>query len=293
MISKVKSTLLALSIVLSANLLAEDQKPDMFIISDDNSRIYLFGTMHILPGDLDWLKPSIRDALTESELLLMELDMDDPAIIGQLMSLMTQNLFRMSGEPLSKLINTQDYATLVKALGSLQIPAEMVERIHPGMAILLLQSAIALEAGYAADAGAELQLMQIASSTGKPLVGLETPEQQLSIFLDADEQELLKVLSLTLSEYEQAKTEIGELLTAWLNDDKEALVGSTDEMKEVAPGLVKALMTNRNELWISQIRQYLQDDKEVFIAVGAAHLYGKSGLLELMKEAGKYSIKTQ
>jgi uncharacterized protein len=269
---------------------AEDKLPDLYQISDKDSSIFIFGTMHYLPKGTDWQKPIVKQQLQASDCFVMELDMADPAVGVRIMQSMQQHLLSKDDTQLSESLSNEEMNALTEALSRVNIPKPMIDKLAPGMAIILLQAAMAQGAGFEPGTGAELLLMQQATQVGLDISGLESPEEQLAIFIDADKAEAFAVLRDTLAQYQQAQQYLSELLEAWLADNSAKLIAGFSEMNEVAPMLTANLLVNRNIKWLPKLESYLAENKSAFIAVGAGHVVGDSGLIELLKAKG-YQVK--
>ena len=110
-------------------------------------------------------------------------------------------------------------------------------------------------------------------------------------FIDSADQ--IKFLDLTLEEMAEMQGETDALLAAWRTGNAAKLASILSEEYGVAPGLYATLVSDRNRRWIPQIEKLLKADKNYMVVVGALHIVGKNGLLDLLKAEGFTSHQLQ
>src|SRR5262249_2449578 len=138
--------------------------------------------------------------------------------------------------------------------------------------------------------GVDRYLAERASKSGKPISGLETFESQMSIFdgLSAREQE--SMLRETLEEMDQLQKSAERIVQAWLTGDTASLEESLLSGMRAYPDLYQRLLVARNRRWLPQIEALIKQGGNALIVVGAAHLVGKDGLIELLRQQG-YTVE--
>ncbi|MDB5713781.1 MAG: TraB/GumN family protein, partial [Sphingomonadales bacterium] len=155
-------------------------KPALWKVSDADTTIYLFGTIHILPKDLVWQSPKIDKAIRASDALMLEtvLDPDPAKTAAILMQLgMSPNL-----PPLLERVPADKRAVLQKVIDKSGVPLSVLDKFETWAAALTLASAGMKELDASPEYGAEKILTARFAADHKPVAGLETPTQQLGFF---------------------------------------------------------------------------------------------------------------
>ena len=244
---------------------------------------YVFGTMHLICASDIELSDSLKKAIQNSDNVYLELDMDD---MWQMMSAMMH--MNMKGDTtLSDLLSAEDYKKIqnyFKEHSSL-IPFSMMERYKP----LLIESIIMEQAKPCDNLIVIEQLvMEEAKKTGKDIKGLETFDYQLAIFdkipYKLQAQQLVKMVDDAKAGSNGGEDEIKILTDAY----REQQLNKMDELTKEDPSIgefADILLYDRNANWSKKLQE-LMPGSSLVIAVGAGHLPGKKGVLNLLREAG-------
>lgn len=262
---------------------AQAQGPALWKVSDDDSHIYLFGTMHVLPGGDDWLAGPVAAALEESEALVLEIDLDEA---GQLRSMALVGRLGMYGgdERLSQKMSEEEFAALTARIG---VPGAMVDRMRPWLAATTLVAQRMAQEGLDPEAGAERTLKAAAAKRGVDDEGLETLERQLSMLADAPEAEQIAMLQATLIGLDELAPMFDAMHEAWAAGDIDALAALVEEeMKLQAPEFHQKLLVDRNRAWTPLLAARLERDETAFVGVGAGHLVGADSVLTMLEAKG-------
>lgn len=267
----------------------QDINPAMWIVRDEDTTIYLFGTVHVLRPGLNWLKGDVKTAFDGSDELVLEvIEPSDPAVVQGIVSTMATN---PQGTTLRSLLTPPVLAKYEKTLGTLNIPAVALDQFEPWFASVTLTTVPLLMKGYDLNSGAEKVLAASAKQQGKPLGQLETIEQQLGIFDSLATSEQVAFLDVTLDGVPEVTTQIDALVDAWGKGDLVTLDNLLNEGIESYPGLYDALLTDRNANWVTWIKARMEQPGTVFMAVGAAHLVGKDSVQAQLAKAGIASTR--
>jgi uncharacterized protein len=205
---------LSLLLLLCGNALAH---PALWQAKIGNSTVYLFGTVHLLPNDTQWRFPALDQALTQSQSLYIELTDDDQANVTPLVLRYGID----SAHPLSSQLSESDNAALAKAAELAGLPGGVttLQPMKPWLAALTLSVAPLLKAGLDPAAGVDKQLKAQMASAGKPVLGLETAEQQIQFLADLPAPMQLGFLRDTLRDVQKTKQELLSLVDAWKQGD--------------------------------------------------------------------------
>lgn len=262
-----------------------DGKPDLWQVSDGDSSVWIYGTFHILPDGLDWQKEALAERIADADRIFFELDSDDPQLQLKTQQAMIPVAFA-PGSMLSSHLTEAEFQKLVNLMASLQLQEAQVEAARPWFAFLTGSVAALVQAGYNPESGVEETLSAIVAEQGKDIEGLETIDYQIGVLAGAPDEESIKVLKSTLAQLDDIETETERMLQAWLGDDYADLEAILNEGLSASPILYDRLLTERNKNWVPVIDGLLADNEKGFIAVGAGHLPGKEGVLQLLRDKG-------
>lgn len=263
---------------------AEGGGPALWVVSDADSTIYLFGTVHVLRPDTPWGSAKVDAAFDSASSVILEIsNPDDQAAIGPLIQQHGIDPTR----PLSSLLTAEEIAHLNVAAQSIGASAAALDPLRPWLVALSLSMAPLVKAGYDPQSGVELILKARAEAAGKSVDGLETIDEQVRILAGLPEDVQLDFLRATLEAYDDATEELDALVHAWSVGDVEAInrLGVV-EMREASEEIYQALLVRRNTDWADQIQTLLAGSGVTFIAVGSAHLAGDDSVQEILEDRG-------
>lgn len=267
---------------------AKQLKPALWKVADEDTTIYLFGTVHALPKGLVWLDGPVAQALDSSSELLTEIPEVTPA--DQQRTVLTKGL--LQGETLRSLMSDEDRAAYEARLAKLKIPAEAFDRFEPWLAGLTLAVMPYAMAGYGADSGVEAVLRKAALAKGKKLGALETVDFQLGLFDQLPRETQLKFLGEAVRDFDKSFAIIGTMTEEWGSGDPEGL-GKLMNQQMDDPDMAETLLYQRNRNWAAWIRKRLEQPGTVMIAVGAGHLAGANSVQAVLGRQGVASTRVQ
>jgi len=282
-----RRTLLLLSLLVGFAPAAALAAPALWRVSDADSSVWLFGSIHILDKDRDWRTPRFDAALAEADHVYFEivLDVDAYAAFTRLSLLYGRN---RDGRQLSDYLTGEQQERLQSYLDAHGLLREQFETMRPWMADLTLMAtslAAGGEVGMGTQAGVELLLLdEVAEDRRREL---ETPEIQFRLFASLPDEEQVNSLMRTIENASSPEQELDSVAELWHSGDVEALarlmnasMGSTDSP------LYRRLLTDRNRRWTTAIARMLADNEDAMIVVGAGHLAGPVGVPTLLSAAG-------
>lgn len=257
-------------------------QPALWKVSDDDTTIYLFGTIHLLPKGIEWYDGRVANAFEQSQELVTEI----PEVPQQKTMAVTMQLGALpAGQTLRGQMTPAERAKFEAALQSLSVPPTAFDQLKPWLASVAIMSIPLMRSGYSLDNGVEAQLDQRNKALGRPRLGLETLEYQLGIFDGLPNEAQKAYLFETVDALPVLTKEIAKMVEAWSKGDAQALAELlNDEMDD--PVLYKALLSDRNRNWSQWIDDRLDRPGTVFIAVGAGHLGGRDSVQEFLGKAG-------
>jgi uncharacterized protein YbaP (TraB family) len=260
-------------------------KPALWVVKDVDTTIYLFGTVHLMPKDADWHYPALDQALADSSTLYIEVTDDDPASMAALVLRHGMD----PGHPLSSQLSPSEAHRLSLLANKTGVPGGMqtLNMMRPWMAALTLAVTPLLKAGLAPEQGVDKQLKASMLGAGKPVLGLETAEQQIRFLADMPRAVELALLRSTMRDADKGPIKLTALIDAWKAGDADTIARiGNDDIRKLEPRLYQLLLVQRNEAWATKIATMLQQPGVVFIAVGAAHLAGPDSVQAHLEQLG-------
>jgi uncharacterized protein YbaP (TraB family) len=266
-------------------MVTTDADPALWVVKDKDTTIYLFGTIHVLKPGLSWFDEAVKTAFDKSDALVLEMVQPNPE---SMKGLVMSKGFTTSGPTLTEQLPEADRPVYLKALADMGVPAATFDRAKPWLVATNLSLLPLMKGGYAPDSGPENVLSVAAKTESKPILGLETPEQQIGYLADLPDPLQIKFLESTLKELPEAGKQMAEMVDAWSKGDPAKLGDIMNDGMKDTPELGKILLTDRNERWAQWIKNRLQTPGTVFIAVGAGHLAGEGSVQD---QLAKLKIK--
>ncbi len=165
--------------------------PALWKLADDDTTIYLFGTVHALPSGVEWYRGPIADALSQSDVLVTEIIMDD-SMPAKMQAQIAQKGLLPQGTTLSSLMDEQQLASYEAAMTKLGVPVQTFAPFEPWYAGMMVSMLPLLQQGYSPDQGVEAVLLK--NAEGKAKHALETIERQIDVFDTLPQQSQLRFL---------------------------------------------------------------------------------------------------
>jgi uncharacterized protein YbaP (TraB family) len=247
--------------------------------------VYLLGSVHVLPPDLNWRTQAINQALSRSDVLVFEVPQDQ-ASIAELDTLIQAKGYLPEGQSLRAQLHPAarpDYDAAVKASGL--VPA-MVDRERPWLAGLQLMFAQIAKLKFSVTSGVDSVLMADADKNHKEMRYLETIAEQFALLAPDDRTLEMQEFESGLKDLRDVAAGIEPMVKAWSAGDQAKLDrlinGDLDEFPEAR----KQLLDDRNRRWAPKIQAVLKEKHVFFVTVGAGHLTGPVGLPALLRKAG-------
>lgn len=258
--------------------------PALWVMKDDDTTIYLFGTVHVLKPGLSWFDDAVKDAFDKSDQLMLEMVLpeDQAAMASAAMPLAIDQ----SGKTLSSRLDADQLKSYQAALGSFGLKPGQLDMFEPWFAAMTLSVLPLGKLGYDPEQGAEKLLTRFAKDRGKPIVGLETLTEQLSFLDTLPEKAQVNYLNTVVRDIDKTGPMLDKLVMQWSKGDPEALAVTMNEGMADTPEVAKALLWDRNQRWADQLKARMDKPGTVFVAVGAGHLAGERSVQDYLKERG-------
>ncbi|HEY2032822.1 MAG TPA: TraB/GumN family protein [Rhizomicrobium sp.] len=260
--------------------------PALWAVHGPRGTAYLFGSIHILPPNMQWHTPKITAALKAADTFVFEIPMDDTTKT-QIANFVRDNAFLPKSESLPSLLNDEarkDYRDALAASGV--SPAMLVDK-RPWFAALVIDVGYMNQRHLSPDAGVDRQIYAEAVARDvKNFRALETPEEQFRLLMPDDRKLEVKEFDESLKEVLKDKGELGNMIDAWAHGDVKTLGHMMNAGLKADPRMEKALFEDRNAKWVDKIATMLNENHTYFITVGAGHLAGPKGVPAMLRAKG-------
>ena len=266
----------------SAAAAATGNGPALWKVADEDTTIYLFGTVHVLPKELEWYDATIDKALTGSDVIVTEIPMD-AASEAQMQEMTMKMGMLPAGTTLRSVLNAEQTAAYTEAMGKIGIPVEAFDPLKPWMAGLTFTVLPLMQQGYSPETGVEKVLLS--KVPGKQTGALETIEFQLGIFNGMDQDAQVKFMLEAAAGMGEAAPMLDRMVAEWVKGDADSLAAVMNEGM-TDPAVAEALLYSRNANWAEWIDARLDQPGSVFIAVGAGHLAGAKSVQDYLAQKG-------
>ena len=286
---KIRSGLAALGLAAAAftgaPAAAREAKPAMWQVSDRDTSIYLFGTVHLLPPGTQWRTAKLDKATREAGTLVVETIIDETnpqAFATELARLSV----RPGLPPIISRVPPEKQAALRAVIAKSGIPEAALNNMETWAAAFALLQLQFKEIGVSGSDGVELTLRRAFTAAGKRVEQLESNAQQLGFFDGLPEAAQRELLEGAIESPAKAKQQFDSMLAAWISGDVEAIGRTFNAEFQNSPELKEALLRRRNANWAYWLHSRLGQPGTVLVAVGAGHLAGQDSVLELLKARG-------
>lgn len=265
---------------------AKAAHPALWQVSDADTTIYLFGTIHLLPDNYQWRTTKFDQAVASSQQLVVETIVDDkdPTKIMSAMASLAFNAPNLP--PLIDRVSPDKRPALAEAIRKSGFPPKAFDRMETWAAAFILLGNQYREMNLKGDQGVEAVLRNSFSTAGKPIGELESNLEQFSFFDALPEKAQVSLLEGALANSDAADKEFSGMLRAWAAGDVTGIGRTFDRDLAGSPDLAQALIHKRNANWSRWIEQRMAQPGAVMIAVGAGHLAGTGSVIAMLKRDG-------
>jgi len=283
---------LALALAALSPLLALAQSgstPLLYEVRSATNTVYLFGTIHVGARRLYPLSAQVEQAFARARVLALEAD---PADTNDATAAMQQGMYA-APDSLAAHISPQLYAQLEAVLPRVGLPIEFARAMKPYLLAMSIAMMEVQRLGYDPALGLDAHFATRAHAEGKPIVELESMAQQMALFADLSPGIQEEMLHLAVDGVVSGgtATEVADLVKAWSTGDVDGIASSVlEELADLSPPAAEALRERlydrRNIAMAEKVTAMLAGSEPHFVAIGAGHLVGPTGLPELLRKQG-------
>lgn len=264
----------------------QDQKSFLWRVQSRTASAYILGSVHFLKKEMYPLSKKIENGSDQSDILVVEANINDISKIN--LQKLIESAFYPENDTLKKHVSTVTYELIKKELGGPGLSLQLINRQRPWFLALTLQALELLKLGFDPNYGVDKYFLSKAAGK-KKILELESVDDQINLFSkfsDAD-QELF--LLYTLKDLKALGQEVDKLINAWASGDAKGmesiLTKSLAEDGRIS-SIYEKLVYERNRNMVLRIEDFLRTEKTYFVVVGAAHLVGDKGMIEILRGKG-------
>ncbi|MEJ2457701.1 MAG: TraB/GumN family protein [Novosphingobium sp.] len=263
--------------------------PALWKVADDDTTIWLFGTIHILPENVAWYAGPVAKAFDASRELVTEIPIDKPQ---DSQAAILRKSLREDGKALRDTLDDKERAAYEAGMGSIGLPPQAFDKNDTWFAALMLTLIPLKVSGYNLESGVDTQIGTMAKVRQMEAEALESPDYQISLFDNLPQETQRRYLDEVVEALPTVKSDIDAMVTAWKAGKADDLANLLNEQED-DPYLRKVLLTDRNAHWAKWIEQRLKQPGTVFMAVGAGHLAGQGSVQDQLAQDGVSAERVQ
>ena len=265
--------------------LAQGSKGLLWAVETGHSTVFLLGSMHALSAGSYPLAEPIEEAYRRSKAVAFETDlgaMQGPDFQRKLM----QRALLPEGDSLKGHLSEDTFRRLSRYLTAAGLPEANFERFRPWMCALALAVFEYQRLGFSPQNGVDQHFYDLARRDGKRIIPFEPVDFQLGLLSELDKEDQDALVRQTLTELGATRDMAGELARAWQSGDAGLMEQLTQKSFGGFPRIYDTMITRRNRSWLPRVEELLQGREDALVIVGAAHLIGPDGLIELLRDKG-------
>jgi uncharacterized protein len=270
---------------LPAQELPRSSQTSLWKVASGNHNVYLLGSIHFLKEKNHPLPGSMEQAFEDAHVVVFEMDMEDAKGGNDQQLLLTKGMYP-PGRTLKAGIRKDTYDLLRTQLEVLGLDIQMFASFKPWFVTLTLLSVKLQMSGFDPAYGIDHYFLVKARKSQKEIMALETMAEQIDIFDGLSDSDQEALILQTLRDMDTMDAEIDRLVAAWREGDGEAMSGLILKSFRDYPVIYDRLILRRNKKWLDRIEQFMRQRENVLVIVGAGHLIGADGLVEMLKRKG-------
>lgn len=260
----------------------------LWTVSGPKGSAYLLGSLHFGKPEMFPLPAEITRAFDASQALVVETNINalDPAQIAKIVA---AKAMYTDGRTLSQVLTPATWQQLDKVMKEFGATAQLVDRQKAWFVSLTLTSLALKRFGFDENLGIDNHFMKLADKK-KPIIEMETFEQQLEFLNGFSEDEQEEMLKETFDDIEKGRAFLVETLNAWQAGDARKIDELLNEefrnTNKTDEHMYRVLITERNAAMVAKLDRLLNKGGKYFVVLGAAHFVGRDGIVELLRDKG-------
>lgn len=265
---------------------SENEKNFLWKVQSETNAIYILGSIHFMKKEMYPLSKKIEEAFEGSEVLTVEANIND---INQLdVRKFMETAFYADGNSLEKHISRETYALVQKEFQNAGIPSLLMNKQKPWFLALTLTSLKLMQLGFDPNYGLDAYFLSKASGT-KKIKELESMDYQIRLLSGFSDKDQETFLVYTLGNLNSLEKDVRTLEAAWKSGDTdamEALIMKSASSDVDMTVIYEKILYERNRNMSAKIEDFLKSREKYFVVVGAGHLVGKRGIIDILRQKG-------
>ncbi len=272
------------------HLFADNGQPDLWQVEQNGNASYLFGSIHLGSNDMYPLSDAIYKAYSNTEHLMVEIDLK-PEDEAKMLPLIQKYAFNPT-VPLEKRLSPEGLALYQQACQKQSLPCQQFSTYQAWFLSMQLSLMSMQKLGYKNELGIDKHFLTKAHQSKKNVISLESAQSQFKLLGSFDQQQQESML---LQSLQATKEDFVQLFDAWKAGDDDAMLTmfQADFEQSGAKAMYTALFDDRNINMTKQISNNIKANKSLFVVVGAGHIIGENGIVELLRKEGFKLVQIQ
>ena len=283
--------LLSVFFLLTTSVQAVNDRALFWRVQSGKATVYLLGSIHYADESFYPLREEIEQAFHASDHLVVEINIDAEKAT-RYRELIQQKGSYQGNSTIRDEISEETYRQLEYRLNHLGLSLNMVDKQKPGVLVLTLTAVQVMKMGFMPELGIDAHFLRRASDSNKNIIELETIDEQLDVFLNITDGDLL--LREALFSLREAEMLMSDMVFCWKSGNEACLEGILFEDALTSfPSFVSIydiLFFRRNEDMANDIKTFLDSKGTYFVVIGAGHMVGDKGIPKLLSRAG-YEVR--
>ena len=266
--------------------LCQPQKSFLWKIQSEANTVYVLGSLHFAKREIYPLRQEIENAFDQSDFLVVEANVND--IRKADVQKLVETALYPSNDTLEKHLSAETYERVKKEIAGAGIPPELINKQKPWFLAMTLVALEIVKLGLDPNLGIDKYFLSKAEGK-KKILELESLDYQINLLSGLSDKDQELFLLYTLKDLNIMEQELDKMIQAWTSGDTKAMESlmtrSVSEDKRLS-SIFEKLIYGRNKKMASKIESFLKTKETYFVIVGAGHLVGNQGIIELLKREG-------
>jgi|WetSurSiteA1Bulk_404760.scaffolds.fasta_scaffold02896_5 uncharacterized protein len=268
------------------NAVAENQKTFLWKVQSKTTTVYILGSIHFMKKEMYPLNKKIEDAFDKSQILAVEANVNDISKID--IQKLLETAFYTGNDTFENHVSKETYELVKTEFEGIGFPILVINKQKPWILALTLTSLELAKSGYDPEYGIDMHFLSEASGR-KEIKELESIDYQINLLSGFSDRDQEAFLLYTLKDLNSLDTEVDQLIRTWKTGDAKGmeslLIKSLHEDQKLT-SVYEKLLYERNRNMVSKIEGFLNTTGTHFVIVGAGHLVGDKGIIEMLRNKG-------
>ena len=259
----------------------------MWRTGDDDTTVYLIGTVHLLRPGVEWRTDDYERAFAEADAVFIESDSLSEEAQAKAAELLPAYAFNPPGTTLASYFTEAEVAELNEAMAPVGVTVEQLAPMRPWFASIMVAQTAMTTIGASPEAGLEMMIVGQANEAGKPVRFLEGLEEVFGILASVDDAVQADLMLEGAEDFADMEAEFARIVAAWYDGDADTVADMMTEAFGDYPEAEDALFEERNRNWTMRLKEVIDNEPGTFlVAVGAGHLAGEDSLQAMLQAEG-------